>query len=63
MLLGYAGWGPGQLDQEIREGSWIPVDVDPRLIFEAPLDQRWTMALSALGIDPARVVSTRVAEA
>jgi putative transcriptional regulator len=63
VLLGYAGWGPGQLDDEIREGSWIWTDADPVLIFERAHPERWTAALASLGIDPARVVGTRVAEA
>lgn len=63
MLLGYAGWDPGQLDQEIREGSWIVVDLDPALVFDLPTDERWGAALAKLGIDPARVVGTRVADA
>lgn len=65
LLLGYAGWGPGQLDDEIREGSWIPIDLDPRLVFDAPPEERWQRALATLGIDPARVVGVAggVAEA
>lgn len=63
MMLGYAGWGPGQLDHEIREGSWIVVDLDPSLVFDLPADERWIAALAKLGIDPARVVGTSVAEA
>ncbi len=63
VLLGYAGWGPGQLDDEIREGSWIWTEADPALVFEREYEQRWLGALTAIGIDPARVVGTRVAEA
>lgn len=63
MVLGYAGWGPGQLDDEIREGSWIVVDLDPALVFGQPTDHRWSAALAKLGIDPARVVGNRVADA
>lgn len=63
VLLGYAGWGPGQLDDEIREGSWIWTDADPALVFEAAHPDRWVAALASLGIDPARVVGTRVADA
>lgn len=63
VLLGYAGWGPGQLDQEIREGSWIWTDVDADLVFERAHPERWKAALASMGIDPARVVGTRVAEA
>lgn len=56
VLLGYAGWGPEQLEEEIREGSWIPVDLDPQVVFDLDPDQRWLAALGTLGIDPARVV-------
>lgn len=57
MTLGYSGWGPGQLEEELSQGSWIPVDLDPRVLFEAPAEERWSRALSTLGIDPARVSS------
>jgi putative transcriptional regulator len=63
VLLGYAGWGPGQLDDEIRDGSWIWVDLDAALVFDEEHAERWTAALASLGIDPARVVGSRVAEA
>ncbi|MFW6050303.1 MAG: YqgE/AlgH family protein [Myxococcota bacterium] len=63
MLLGYAGWGSGQLEREMRDGAWIPVDLDPALVFDAPVDQRWSRALAALGIDPARVSGSGVASA
>lgn len=63
MMLGYAGWGPGQLDDEIQEGSWIAVDLDPILVFDTPVEQRWKAALATLGIDPARVTSSVVADA
>ncbi|MBC7174623.1 MAG: YqgE/AlgH family protein [Polyangiaceae bacterium] len=63
VLLGYAGWSPGQLEAEMKEGAWIPVDVDPGLVFETPLGERWESALRALGIDPARMVGQHVASA
>jgi len=63
MMLGYAGWGPGQLDEEIREGAWIPVDLDPRLVFDTPVEDRWRQALAVQGIDPARMVGGVVADA
>jgi putative transcriptional regulator len=55
LVLGYAGWGPGQLDAEIVQGAWIPVDFDPRIIFDTPHPERWGTALRSLGIDPARL--------
>ena len=51
-LLGYAGWAPGQLETELEMGAWLPLPVDRRLIFEAPVEQRWALAYQALGIDP-----------
>jgi putative transcriptional regulator len=63
MTLGYAGWGPDQLENEMAEGSWIPVDLDPELVFEVPVEDRWLRALELLGVDPARVASHGVASA
>lgn len=58
LVLGYAGWDAGQLDDELKEGSWIPVDLDPAVVFECPLDERWGAALAGLGVDPTTVVGT-----
>ena len=63
MMLGYAGWGPGQLDDEIREGAWIPVDLDPKVVFDTPAADRWDLAFETLGIDPLRMTSPFVADA
>jgi putative transcriptional regulator len=63
MMLGYSGWGVGQLESEMRQGSWIPVDLDYSLVFETPIDQRWEAALATLGIDPARVIDNQIASA
>lgn len=56
LVLGYAGWGAGQLDEEIKQGAWIPVELDEQVIFEAPFEERWQRALQAAGIDPRMVV-------
>lgn len=56
LVLGYAGWGAGQLDLEIQQGSWIPVDLDESVLYETPLDERWDAALGVLGIDPRQLV-------
>lgn len=58
LVLGYSGWGPGQLDAEIVQGAWIPVDFDERIVFDTPFDDRWASALRLLGIDPARLSVT-----
>lgn len=51
MALGYAGWGDGQLENEMRENAWLSVPADSAIIFDLPLKDRWTRAVSALGID------------
>lgn len=53
--LGYAGWGPGQLVEEIKTGAWFNVPFELELIFDVPFDERWKRALGRLGIDPLSV--------
>jgi putative transcriptional regulator len=53
VVVGYAGWGPGQLDQEIAASGWLTMEVDPALIFNTPPDRMWEAALRRLGADPA----------
>jgi putative transcriptional regulator len=55
-FAGYAGWGPGQLEQEIEEGAWIPAPPDEELIFSPDRDAIWERALRALGIEPSQIV-------
>ena len=50
LALGYAGWGPGQLDGELQENAWLSVEADPDLVFDAELDAKWERALAKLGI-------------
>src|SRR5262249_39734003 len=52
VLSGYAGWGPGQLDVELAESSWLVAPVDLDLIFEVPSAASWEMAIRRLGADP-----------
>lgn len=56
LVLGYAGWGEGQLDEEIRQGSWIPVDLAEDVVFDTPHEERWEAALRVVGIDPKLLV-------
>ena len=51
LALGYAGWGPGQLDNELQQNSWLTVPADEEIIFDDELDSKWQRALSKLGID------------
>ena len=53
IALGCAGWGPGQLEEEIRQNAWLTSDIDEQILFETPVDKRWEAALGKLGIDPA----------
>lgn len=53
VVIGYAGWGPGQLDQELAASAWLMLDVDPALIFGVAPDQMWETAIRRLGADPA----------
>jgi len=49
--LGYAGWRPGQIEDEIRSNGWIHCDSDSRLLFGRDIDAKWATALGKLGID------------
>ena len=51
LALGYAGWGAGQLEREIRENVWLTVEADEALVFDDDYDTKWSRALSKLGID------------
>ncbi|MGN7614010.1 YqgE/AlgH family protein [Magnetococcales bacterium HHB-1] len=50
--LGYAGWAPNQLEDELRDHAWLICDMDRRLLFETPFEERWDAAIGYLGIDP-----------
>ncbi|MGC4241658.1 MAG: YqgE/AlgH family protein [Herbaspirillum sp.] len=52
VTLGCSGWSPGQLEGEIGRNGWLTVKADPAIIFELPVEQRFTAALALLGIDP-----------
>ena len=55
LCLGYAGWGPGQLDKEIQQGGWLWTDIDATLIFDIPVEDRYDAALATLGLTTATV--------
>ncbi len=52
MALGYAGWGPGQLEGEILANGWLTCDAAPGLVFDAPDGEKWSRALKTIGVDP-----------
>lgn len=51
LALGYAGWGPGQLDHEFQENGWLSVQADDSLLFDDQLTDKWERAIKKLGID------------
>lgn len=51
LALGYAGWGPGQLDAEIQANGWLQVPADELLVFGRDVDGKWQQALAKLGIE------------
>ena len=65
VLLGYSGWGPDQLEDEIRDGGWIWIELDASFVFDVQPKDRWRAALASLGIEPGRVVGANggIAEA
>lgn len=62
LLLGYAGWYPGQLEREIEENSWVVAPLDTSILFDVPVEERWAAALRSIGIDPGTLVDAGAAE-
>jgi putative transcriptional regulator len=56
LALGYAGWRPGQLEDEIQANGWLHCPSDLDLLFDRNLDQKYDRALSKIGIDPSHLV-------
>ena len=52
VALGYAGWGAGQLDQEMTRHGWFTAPGDTGILFDIPAEDRWQAAFATLGIDP-----------
>jgi len=57
LALGYAGWGAGQLENEIMQNVWLTCEPDDELIFDHDYDRKWARALAKLGVDPERLSS------
>jgi putative transcriptional regulator len=56
-FLGYAGWGPGQLEFEISQGAWLSAPASPELVFDSSPEDMWNHVVRGLGIDPSTLVS------
>jgi putative transcriptional regulator len=59
VILGYSGWGPGQLEGEIASGAWLPVPFDEGILFDVEVADRWERAYALLGLTPAVMMSMR----
>ncbi len=59
LVVGYSGWGPGQLESELAESSWLLSDVDPAIVFDTPAERMWEAAIRRLGADPASLQMSR----
>ena len=55
LALGYAGWGAGQLENEIRQGAWLTCEPDESLVFGRDFDGRWGAAMGKIGVQPERL--------
>jgi putative transcriptional regulator len=62
-LMGYAGWGPWQLENEIKSGSWLPTDVTADVVFKTPSDRLWAHAYQRIGASPIQFTSRTVGSA
>lgn len=54
-ILGYAGWGNGQLEDELKQNAWFVTDTDTEFIFNTPAPEKWTRGIRNLGFDPAHL--------
>jgi putative transcriptional regulator len=59
LLLGYAGWGPGQLESELTEGAWLLAPPEGHVVFDVPLEEMWALVVRSLGVEPATLVASR----
>ena len=57
LALGYAGWGPGQLEREIFSDSWLICDPDPDLVFTLKPELKWSDGLKKLGVKPSHLAT------
>lgn len=58
IFLGYAGWGAGQLENEIAQGAWLSAPAQASTLFDVPPDAMWDHVVRQLGVDPGTLVST-----
>ena len=57
LSLGYAGWGPGQLESEIQANSWLTTPVDQQILFSPDVENKWQLSAQLIGIDISQISS------
>jgi putative transcriptional regulator len=58
VFLGYSGWGEGQLESELAQGTWLLAPVTPEVVFDVPSEDLWQHVMRSLGVDPSHLVAT-----
>jgi putative transcriptional regulator len=58
VLAGYAGWGPGQLDEELAQSAWLIADLDLDIVFDTAADAMWETAVRRIGADPSALTTS-----
>lgn len=58
LALGYAGWGPGQLEAEIGDNAWLHAPFNEDLVFDGDIDTKWHRAMNSIGVDPSSLSDT-----
>ena len=56
LALGYAGWGPGQLEDELAQNAWLIADPEDAIVFDEDFDHKWVRAIKQLGIHPSQIM-------
>ncbi|MFO1519128.1 MAG: YqgE/AlgH family protein [bacterium] len=59
LILGYAGWAAGQLESEMKLGSWLTFQANPKDVLETDPSRTWTTVLRSMGVDPMQLISVR----
>ncbi len=58
IAIGCAGWGPDQLESEIKENVWLTCPVSEDIVFDISVEERWDASIRKIGIDPALLMDT-----
>lgn len=56
LIVGYAGWGPGQLEEEIAQGAWLTGSISAEVVFDHEMENVWESVVKSIGVNPAHLV-------